>query len=94
MSGSVFDVPGLVAVLLLVVAVVLTAIGIADQALTALLLGVTGFLTTVLADVAGVLALLTLIGGLSRHGGEQGAGGQQGGAQAGYGNSHKDSSVS
>ena len=70
---------------------VLAAVGIADQPLAALLLGIAGLLTAVLADVTGILALLALVGGPGRYGGEQGAGGQQGGAQARDGNGHGNS---
>ena len=88
---SIFDVARLVTPFLLVVAVLLTAIGIADHAFAALLLGIAGLLTAVLADVTGILALLALVGGLGRYGGQQGAGGQQGGAQARDGNGHGNS---
>jgi len=62
LSGSIFDVAGLVSALLLAVAMILTAIGIADHAFTALLLGIAGFIPGVLTHVTGITALCGLFG--------------------------------
>ena len=77
LSGSIFDVAGLVSALLLAVAMILTAIGIADHAFAALLLGIAGFIPGVLTHVTGITALCGLLGCLCRQRGEQGAGSQQ-----------------